>query len=219
MTSAAARPTSTIVSASRSRAAVRVSEARPEGIAPSNARRFAATSAGASPTISVTTTRIAPVKSAAGRLKPTSSRRGTPAGANATSAEMAVWATSTPPAAPIAAMTAASMSSCRTIEARPAPIARRIASSRRRARARRSAMIATLTHAISSTAPEATSSAVSRGRRSPKWRSRSDTAPMVHFGSGYASGRSRRSSAATRARSCCAARKSAPGAMRATVPR
>ena len=60
------------------------------GARPRTPRRFAATSAGASPTISVTTTRIAPVKSAAGRLKPISSSRGTSAGANATSAEMAV---------------------------------------------------------------------------------------------------------------------------------
>ena len=65
---------------------------------------------------------------------------------------MPTLAASAPPdTAPSVAITAASVSSCRAMAPRLAPTARRIDSSRRRATARSSAMIATFTQAMSST--------------------------------------------------------------------
>ena len=63
-------------------------------------------------------------------------------------------ASSRPPAAPASASSSPSVSSCRTIRARPPPTASRIAISLRRADPRASSMFAMLRHAISSTTPD-----------------------------------------------------------------
>ena len=68
-----------------------------------------------------------------------------------TSAPAAIGASNTPHVLPASARIALSTSSCRTIRARPAPMARRTAISLRRALPRASIRPATLVHAMSST--------------------------------------------------------------------
>jgi hypothetical protein len=100
-----------IVSVSRRRVVARLSEARPVGRALPVPRKRVATATGASPTITVTTTRTAAMKSATGRLSATSSSRGMLAGAKALIASIATFATTRPPSAPSVQRTAASVRS------------------------------------------------------------------------------------------------------------
>ncbi len=93
-------------------------------------------------------------------------------------------ANAVPAIAPSVAITAASVSSWRAMAPRLAPTARRIESSRRRATARSSAMIATFTQAMSSTEPAAASRTARRSCRCPYWRVRSDSAPSDHLPAG-----------------------------------
>jgi len=72
-----------------------------------------------------------------------------------------------PSVPPIAAITTLSVSSWRTMRARPAPRARRIAISRCRTDDRASRRLATLAHAMRSTQPTAASSVSSAGRTLP----------------------------------------------------
>ena len=76
----------------------------------------------------------------------------------ATRKPLSHWASSAPPAAPIAAISRLSASSCRTMRPREAPIASRTAISRSRAVARASIRLARLAQAISSTRPVVASS-------------------------------------------------------------
>ena len=101
------------------------------------------------------------------------------------------------PAAPeIAASSRLSVSSCRTIRARPAPSAMRRPISFWRAVARASSRLATFTQPISNTMPTAPSSTSSGVRNSPATESASGSSSMFQSG-GYQSGRLRVMRAAT----------------------
>jgi hypothetical protein len=174
--------------------------------------------------------------------RPTSALRGSARGQTASSACSPQEASTSPRAPAVRASSALSVRSWRTRRPRPAPSARRIAISRRRAVARVRRRFAALAQAMSSTSATAPSSTQRRVRTSPMAESRSGIAlksiwsmaatrvrvPPPGAGAGPPPNATRRRgpvslrvSSAIRfdstSRSLCACRSVTPGASRATA--
>ena len=118
----------------------------------------AACHAGQSPNKRVVSVASKKVNAITRQSKPASSNRGAPAGANATRASRPQIAKTRPSPPPIAEIAKLSMSNCRMIWPREAPIAARTANSRARAAPRTARRFAKFAQAMSKTSATAPSS-------------------------------------------------------------
>ena len=140
-------------------------------------------SAGINPNNSALAAEAPIVNTSTPAFSPTLESRGISFGPKRTMASSAQCANSrlAPPAS--SASSRPSVKTCRTSLKRPAPNARRIASSRCRTDVRASSKLETLAQAISATRPTATSSTSSAGRTSPTSALLQRSAVTPHFSS------------------------------------
>ena len=132
--------------------------------------------AGAMPNSRLATIETAAVNASTEPSRPTWFARGSVSASLETNTAFKPAATANPSTPPPSASSRPSVSSCRITRLDPAPSARRMANSRRRAVARASIRLATFTQAMSSTNPTAASSTTSGVRTSPRKSSRNDRA-------------------------------------------
>ena len=134
--------------------------------------------AGASPNSTPVTVAASAATASTRRSTATDATRGTPSGIDAFRIAAPHFASTTPPAVPIAESIRLSIRRPRASCQRVPPSAARTASSRSREVARASIRFATFTHAISSTSATAASNSIIQDRTAPTIASRSGTTPI-----------------------------------------